>query len=66
MRDTLGDDEQRDGEENASVRQTGGPARKVNERRRDRRTGERDREVAHEIQDDLLMHGYPKNGKSIR
>jgi hypothetical protein len=38
----------------------------VNERRRDGRAGEADREVAHEVQDDQLMHGYPKNGKSIR
>src|SRR5262249_51696429 len=66
VRGAVGDDEQRKGEEHACIRQAGGTAREVDERRRNRRTGEANREIAHEVEDDQLVHGYPKNGKSIR
>ena len=66
MRGAVGDDEAGEGDEDARVGHASRPPRKVQQRGRDRRAGEADREVADEVQDEQLAHGYLKNGKSIR
>ena len=66
VRGAVGDDEAGEGDEDARVGYARRPPRKVQQRGRDRRAGEADREVADEVQDEQLAHGYLKNGKSIR